>query len=230
MKILFFCKEKCKASEDAYKFLILMGHNIDVVYSDKRGEKIPKFVLEWSGDYILSFKNYFILSQDTINSAKIAAINFHPSLPFYPGSGGLNLSLYNNESETGITCHFMNGKIDQGDIIHVDIIPIYYEDNVLSLSKRVDKQLLTTFKKICREIITEKKNVSMNKIRLLASKSLYKEWAKNPNSINKINRLREVDLNVNKEELTRIIRSTNIGEMKPYVYIHGKKFVLNENE
>ena len=35
MKILFFCKDGCKVSEDAYDFLNLMGHDIDVVFSKK---------------------------------------------------------------------------------------------------------------------------------------------------------------------------------------------------
>ena len=229
MKILFFCKDKCKVSEDAYKFLNLMGHDVDVIFSTKRGEEIPKFISDWSGDYILSFKNYFILSEDIINSAKTACINFHPSLPFYPGSGGLNLSLYNNDSETGITCHLMNGKIDNGKIIHVDKIPIYKEDNVQRLTERVEEQLLVTFKHICHEIIVEEKILSIDRIRLMASNSLYSAWEHRPNSISKINTLREIDFDVSKEELVRVIRSTKIGKMVPYLYIHGNKFILDEN-
>ena len=57
--------------------------------------------MNWTGDYILSFRSLLILPEKIINNAKIAAINFHPGPPKYRGVGCLNYAVYNNEKYYG---------------------------------------------------------------------------------------------------------------------------------
>ena len=75
--------------------------------------------MNWTGDYILSFRSLLILPEKIINNAKIAAINFHPGPPKYRGVGCLNYAVYNNEKYYGVTAHLMTKKIDYGNILKV---------------------------------------------------------------------------------------------------------------
>lgn len=76
-------------------------------------------VKAWHGDYILSFINPIILPKWLISRADKGAINWHTSLPKYPGTGGYSMALHNKDNMAGITVHYMDEKIDHGKIIEV---------------------------------------------------------------------------------------------------------------
>lgn len=71
-----------------------------------------------------------------IESASVAAINFHPGSPEYPGTGCTNFAIYNDEKEYGITCHHMKAAVDSGHIIQVKRFPILPEDTVYSVTQQ----------------------------------------------------------------------------------------------
>ena len=101
--------EDCEYCQKANNFLEVCGFEVDWLKSSKnRKEKLPSEYADWKGDYIFHMKSYYILPKSLINNASIAAINFHPGAPKYPGSGCVNRALYNNEETTGITIHFLN--------------------------------------------------------------------------------------------------------------------------
>ena len=86
-----------------------------------------------------------MLPKYLIDKAKIAAINFHPGPPEYPGSGCVNFALYDGVDYYGVTAHLMNERIDNGRIIKVLRFPILMEDDVQSLLSRSHQYLLTLF-------------------------------------------------------------------------------------
>ena len=80
------------------------------IICENRTKSIPKTVYDWSGDYIFSYLCPWIIPMSIIKKAEIAAINFHPGSPKYPGSGCYNFAIYNGEKEYGVTCHFLSKK------------------------------------------------------------------------------------------------------------------------
>ena len=77
-----------------------------------------------------------ILENEIINSVKKKIINCHAGkLPFYRGRSILNWVLINGEKDFGITTHFINNKIDKGNIINQKIFKINKKDNFHSLLK-----------------------------------------------------------------------------------------------
>jgi len=71
--------------------------NIDLAVVCSYNYKIPKILL---------------------NSVKDGFVNVHPSLlPLYRGGNPYSRVIYNNETETGVTIHFMDENFDTGDII-----------------------------------------------------------------------------------------------------------------
>ena len=125
LKVLFIGIKNEKTSQQAIKFLKKQNISLKIIHSKGiRNEIIQKEFLNWKGDLILHFRSYIKLPNKILQNCKVGAINFHPSTPKYPGSGGINWALYNIDKEYGITVHLMNNKIDNGEILKVYKFPI----------------------------------------------------------------------------------------------------------
>ena len=133
MKILLLRKSNCPYCDKALEFLRNTNHTIGVLQSDKRFDKFPNDI-GWKPDVVFSFKNYMILPKKITDNT--LCINFHPGPPEHPGSCSANWALYNQDSEFGVTAHFMNDIVDNGLIFRVRRFPINLED---SLDDLLDK-------------------------------------------------------------------------------------------
>ena len=142
LKVLFFGREGCKWSEKIYTTM-KDNPNFSTIYIESKGrnENFPEEVQLWEGDYILCFRSLFILPKSILDKAKIAAINFHPGPPEYPGSGCINFALYEGVLEYGVTAHLMNEKVDNGSILQVNRFPILKKDDLVSLLQKTHQAL-----------------------------------------------------------------------------------------
>lgn len=107
-------------------------------------------------DYIVSFLCPWILPKEILNLARIAAINFHPGSPNYPGIGCYNFALYEQAKEYGVTCHHMNEKVDTGNIIMTSKFPISLNESVESLKLKSMIHMTYIFEKIVHIICDNK--------------------------------------------------------------------------
>ncbi|MDF9745836.1 methionyl-tRNA formyltransferase [Natrinema salsiterrestre] len=75
---------------------------------------------------------------DLLAIPEVGAINLHSSLlPEYRGVSPSFWTLLHDESETGVTAHYMNEQIDGGDIVRQQSLPIEDDDTLHSLNRRV---------------------------------------------------------------------------------------------
>ena len=73
-----------------------------------------------------------------INKFKSKIINIHPSLlPAYKGGTAINDSILNGSKITGCSVHFVEEEVDSGSLIMQAALSIRDEDNIESLSKRI---------------------------------------------------------------------------------------------
>ena len=78
-----------------------------------------------------------ILSSKIINLFKKKIINIHPSLlPKFKGLNTFSRVIKNKEKKTGCTVHYVNNKLDDGDIITKKSFEISLNDNENTLKKR----------------------------------------------------------------------------------------------
>ena len=77
-----------------------------------------------------------------MKNTKDYAINFHPGPIDYPGSGSVNLALYNDENIFGVTSHIINEEIDSGRVIDYIKFEINKKDNVTTLLNKTHEILL----------------------------------------------------------------------------------------
>jgi folate-dependent phosphoribosylglycinamide formyltransferase PurN len=105
-------------------------------------EKInSKACLEWIADLkpdiILSSQGHYI-GKKLLSIPKIGIINKHAGmLPKYRGLYPVFWAMLNGEEQIGITIHFMNAKLDDGDIIVQETIPIQEKDTFESMYRKV---------------------------------------------------------------------------------------------
>ena len=79
-----------------------------------------------------------IVSPFFINKFKNKIINIHPSLlPSYKGGSAIKDSILNGSKITGCSVHFVEEKVDSGKLIIQAALSILKEDNVETLSKKI---------------------------------------------------------------------------------------------
>lgn len=108
-----------------------------------------------SYDYVISYLAPNILNKTILESAKIAAINFHPGPPKYPGIGGYNFALYNGDKQYGVVAHYMEEKVDSGKIFDQRFFAIFPNDTVERLKERSMSSLLDLFYHVMQQILLD---------------------------------------------------------------------------
>ncbi len=79
-----------------------------------------------------------VLKSPTLKAFPRRIINIHPSLlPQFPGLEGWKQALAAGETVTGCTVHYVDEKIDHGDIIAQRQVPILPNDSAESLHARI---------------------------------------------------------------------------------------------
>ena len=96
-----------------------------------------ELVSQYRCDLFISMSFDQIFGEKIRKIPPLSVINCHAGkLPFYKGRNVLNWVLINDEKEFGITVHYVDEKIDTGDIILQQIFSISDEDNYSTLLLR----------------------------------------------------------------------------------------------
>ena len=99
-------------------------------------KKLKKFQIEF-----ICLAGYMkIISDKIINKFEKKTIHIHPSLlPKFKGLNTFERALKNKEKKTGCTVHYVNNKIDDGQIILKKKFYIDLKDNVETLKHKTQK-------------------------------------------------------------------------------------------
>ena len=117
IKLVISDKSKAKGLEYAKKFKI--KRKIINYYNIRNAEKKIFFELKKNNINLICLAGYMkILSKNIINIFNKKIINIHPSLlPKFKGLDTFRKVLENGEKKTGCTVHYVNKKLDDGNII-----------------------------------------------------------------------------------------------------------------
>jgi methionyl-tRNA formyltransferase len=183
------------------------------------GERLPESAASWEGDYIISYLSRWVVPGFLLEKAKIAAFNFHPASPAYPGIGCNNFALYEDAKEYGVTCHHMAAKVDTGILIAVKRFPVFSTDNVSSILERTYEHQIVLFYEVLGMILNDQ-----------PLPELEETWTRKPFSRKEFNQLRQITPDMTKEEIARRIRATAYGEWQPWVEIEGYVFSMKPKD
>ena len=124
-------KKKCGALKRAAKFGIPHCH---VPYDDE--DKMVQLFKAWDVDLII-LAGYMRILKDP-DAFHCPIINIHPSLlPKYKGLHAVEQALESGDLVTGCTVHLVTKELDSGKILMQGIVPIHRDDNVKSLTRRI---------------------------------------------------------------------------------------------
>ena len=170
-------------------------------------------------DYIISFLYPNMIPEEILNNARLAAINFHPGPPEYPGTGCYNFALYNDDRTFGTTGHHMLKKADSGKIIQVKRFPMFSSDTVESLKERTMIYTVLNFFEVMYIIIGGKT--------LPVSKEV---WKGEPRTRKELDQLLNITLDMPTDEIDKRIRATAYSSYPgPFIEIHGKKYSIRSD-
>jgi methionyl-tRNA formyltransferase len=125
----------------------------------------------------------------------------------------------NNEKKYGSTVHFIDSeKIDNGKIVDVVMWKIKNNSFVHEILFKTYVNQFNQLKKVIRYI----KN---DNLEFLINKNKKYRWSKKLYTKKELENLYLIDYNVKKKIFGKILKSTITKKFKPYVMIHGKKFV-----
>ena len=69
-----------------------------------------------------------ILKESVFKVPRLGSINLHQGLaPYYRGCPAVFWELFNDEREVGLTVHFVESKVDTGEIILQRVVPLEYD-------------------------------------------------------------------------------------------------------
>ena len=155
-------------------------------------------------DYYLHYSGYQKISSVLLNIFDQRAWNLHPAPPWYRGSGGLNLAIYNGEKKFGLTLHQLSSNYDDGRIIKLYQIELYADENISSASLRINDFRL----EVCNQIIQDLRDGVIDVSNNIASTAPI-EWEGQLYKISEIDELATVNLDdvISLEDLSSRVKA-----------------------
>lgn len=108
-------------------------------------------VLTYQVDIVLSIGYAQIIKKNILNHPRLGIINAHPApLPKYRGRFSTMFAIINDEKTHGVTFHFMDERIDSGDILLQKMFPIKENDTGKSLYMKASELIVEEFSKLLK--------------------------------------------------------------------------------
>ncbi len=214
MRIFIGIKENDEELEDSLKFQENLIHYIK--WPSKRKNKLDQnkiFPLDYGAekDFYIHFSGYQKISEEIIDKMPERMINIHPAPPWYRGSGGINLAIYNRETDFGITVHKISKEYDDGEILGFYPIELeteaFINDSLILINNKKIEIIKDIISKICK---TE------SLINIFSSKNNLPSWS---GPIRKINEIDELST----------LKYENSSEFKNKLLIKLKAFATKHN-
>jgi len=132
--VMIHNKKKCGALKRAAKF------GIPHCYVNAKDEdKMIDLFRVWRVDLIV-LAGYMRIIKNP-DAFPVPIINVHPSLlPKYKGLHAVEQAMESGDKETGCTVHYVNEELDGGEIILQGKVPILPDDDIVSLTKAIQRQ------------------------------------------------------------------------------------------
>lgn len=93
-------------------------------------------IKSWRPDLMVILNYHSIIREELL--FRYSIINTHGALlPEYRGRSSINWAIINGERETGVTVHYIDAKVDTGDIIAQERVPIRTDDGVADVLRRM---------------------------------------------------------------------------------------------
>jgi len=116
-----------------------VDYDLDVVApADAHTPELIRRISELQPDFLFSFYYRSVLAAPLLRAARRGALNMHGSLlPRYRGRAPVNWAILRGERECGATLHYMVERVDAGDIVDSEAVPILLDDDAREVYAKV---------------------------------------------------------------------------------------------
>ncbi|MCG7489651.1 hypothetical protein MHN79_09115 [Vibrio sp. Of14-4] len=122
-------------------------NNMNITFHYTSINEHDDFLRGFNPDFLISVYYRYIIKPRVLEIVGYKAMNLHPSLlPAYRGTKSSVWAILNNEKKTGISFHYINEKIDDGNIILQDEIDISKHDTAYSLYNKLISLFVSNFR------------------------------------------------------------------------------------
>lgn len=208
-------------TNNIYKYAL--ENQIPFIDNEARNfDKIIELIKEKEINFIISVGHNWIISEDILALVNYKAVNLHlAKLPEYQGNFTFNHAILNGEKEYGVTLHWMQREVDEGDYLFIPVFPIEENDTAFSLYNKSLDEGQKVFHVFIEYLLNDKE---LPRKKMAGKKCFYDRHS--------LDGLREIE-NVNDIKLLK--RKSNAFYFPPfenaYVKIDGKKYyVIPDNE
>lgn len=191
MKIIFMGRKKYAAK--MLEWLIIQGVDVRFVCTDSQFANYPTLnmakkygipVVDMEDaekyvennpdeiDLVISYLYWRKIREPLISKPKYGCVNFHPAiLPDWRGTAGYNIAILYKLDTWGATAHYVNDKIDMGEIIRVFKFNFDYRiETAKSLEKKTQEIQMELFKSVILDIL---KNGKLKSIKQSPEDGIY---------------------------------------------------------
>jgi len=110
--------------------------------------EVIRYLKEAKIDFVILAGFMRILSAHFVRHYRGRLINIHPSLlPAFKGAHAVRDAFEYGVKVIGVTVHFVDEKVDHGPIILQEVLPVYPQDTLKSLERRVHQLEHRTYPK-----------------------------------------------------------------------------------
>ncbi|MFP4664273.1 MAG: phosphoribosylglycinamide formyltransferase [Bacteroidales bacterium] len=137
--------------------------NVDGYYISRKSMRESNQLMDMLHDYkidVIVLAGFLaLIPSELIQAFDHRIINIHPALlPAYGGKGMYGVRVHqavieNNETESGISIHYVNEKYDEGNIILQAKCPVYKSDDTNSLANRIHKLEYRYYPQVIEQLI-----------------------------------------------------------------------------
>lgn len=103
---------------------------------------------------LVSAANPWLIPACILEKENLTAVNFHSALlPRHPGRNAEAWAIYEQDSEGGITWHFVNAQVDAGDVIIQKAVPITESMTSFQLLHEQNNAAIEAFEEILPSVL-----------------------------------------------------------------------------
>lgn len=137
---------------------ICANNSIEMLKVDNINDNCAiEFIRNSCPDVIYCFGFSQLLGEEIIAIPPKGVVGFHPSLlPQNRGRHPLIWAIALGLKDTGSTFFYIDNGVDEGNIISQEVVPIYYEDDAMTLYDRILGISLTQIEEFTEKLKTEK--------------------------------------------------------------------------
>jgi methionyl-tRNA formyltransferase len=130
--------------------LVAERHGLRLVEDEELYAAPPEDV-----DVVISFLYWRRIREPLLSLGRAGCLNFHPApLPDLRGVGGYNVAVLEGMREWGVSAHFVDERIDTGDLIEVERFPIDADSaTAFSLDLESQERLFELFRRVMDRLL-----------------------------------------------------------------------------